>query len=356
MHLQLLFLLQVFNRQTYASTPPIVLMKEVELRGPVVQRPWSAAIWGSRLAIIGDDGPDGNMVLLFDLKTGTYLGQLARRGSGPGELQTVRVVRALSDGSLMTVDMSNSRVAWWTAGEAKPRKEITILGPDWFDAVPWRGDTLLVSSRGADEHSAGFPLHQVVNGRIVKSFGTDKPHLEVGNWTEVIRRLSSPSQGCWWAIPFDRRYVIDCYDANRRLVRQIERRPDWFTGWPLHQPRRSERIGKCQVRQYTHATALEADGAGRLWVAFVTPRTDYAEKAPCADAPLGRLGDYVDMPLEVFDAKTGELLASSTLPAYVATITADGRVVTYDEDVNDEPVITVWRARISNDRAKGRTR
>lgn len=355
MALHFLFLLQAFNKQTYRSVPPIVLTKEIEIRGPQVQRPWSAAIWGTRLAIIGDDGPDGDMVLLFDLKTGSYVGQLGRRGAGPGELQAVRVARALPDGSLLTVDMSNSRIAWWIAGEAKPRKEMTIVGSTWFDAVPWRGDTLLFSSELGNQHSAGFPLHQFVGGRTVNSFGTDKPHLELGNSREVIRYLSSPNQGCWWAIPYDRQYVIDCYDSSRRSVRQIERHPDWFVGWPLHRPRPNEHIGKCQIRQYTHASALQADGAGLVWVAFVTPRKDYADKAPCGTAPLGRLGDYLEMPLEVFDAKTGELLGSSTLPAYVAAISADGRIVTYDEE-NDEPVITVWRARLSNDRAKGRPR
>ncbi len=168
MPLQLLFLLQVFNRQTYSSVPPIVLTSIVEIRGPQVQRPFSAAIWGSRLAIIGDDGPDGDMVLLFDLTTGSYVGQLARRGAGPGELQTTRVARALPDGSLLTVDLTNSRIAWWIAGSVKPRKETTLIGSTLFDVAPWRGDTLLVNSSGGDEHSAGFPLHLSVDGRIVK--------------------------------------------------------------------------------------------------------------------------------------------------------------------------------------------
>jgi hypothetical protein len=355
MPLHLLFLLQMLNRQTYKSIPPVMLTKEIEIRGPQVQRPLSAAIWGPRLAIIGDDGVDGDMVLLFDLRTGAYLGQLARRGAGPGELRAVRVARALPDGSLLTVDVSNARIAWWIAGQAKPRKETPMTGSNWFDAVPWRGDTLLFSSELGNQRSAGFPLHQFVDGRVVRSFGTDKPHLEVGNSGEVLRNLSSPNQGCWWAIPYDRRYVIDCYDAGGRSVRQIVRNPDWYSGWPLHQPRPHERLGRCRVRQYTHASALQADGAGLVWVAFVTPRKDYADKAPCANDPLGRLGDYVEMPLEVFDAKSGQLLGSSTLDAYVAAISADGRVVTYDED-NDDPVITVWRARLSNDRAKGRTR
>jgi hypothetical protein len=103
---------------------------------------------------------------------------------------------------------------------------------------------------------------------------------------------------------------------------------------------------------YTQAWALEADEAGRVWVAFITPSKDYADRAPCAHRPIGRLGKYMDMPLEVFDGRSGRLLASSTLKAVVITISTDGRIVTYDEDLNDEPVITVWRAGIPNDRAK----
>jgi hypothetical protein len=59
------------------------------------------------------------------------------------------------------------------------------------------------------------------------------------------------------------------------------------------------------------------------------------------------------MPLEVFDGRSGRLLASSTLNAVVFSISTDGRIATYDEDANGEPVITVWRARVPNDRAKG---
>ena len=240
MILAILLALQIQSRPTYESVPPLTLVKESEIRGPEVQRPWAAAIWGSRLAITPEEGPDDGLVLLFDLKTGSYLGRLGRDGSGPGEFRTVRVVRALPTGELLTFDMSNARVAWWSPGQPKPRKEETTVGGDWFDAVPWRGDTVLFTGSYLPEAAAGYPLHLWVNRRIVGSFGTDRPHLEVRNWTESIRRLSSPSQGCWWAIPFDRQYVIQCFDSHRQLVRQIERQPAWFARWPLHQAQNQE--------------------------------------------------------------------------------------------------------------------
>lgn len=154
-----LLVLQMLNRPTYNSVPPLMLTKELEIRGPYVQRPWMTAIWGSRLALTPDDGADADMVLLFDLKTGSYLGQLARRGCGPGEIRMVRVLRVLSTGELLTVDVGNARIAWWTSIEARPRKEQTIVGTDWFDAVPWRGDTVLFTARGVPDLSAGYPLH-----------------------------------------------------------------------------------------------------------------------------------------------------------------------------------------------------
>ena len=345
---------QIQSRATYDSVPPLTLVKQSEIRGFEVQTPWAGAIWGSRLAITPADYPDGGQVLLFDLETGSYLGRLGRDGSGPGEFRGVRVLRALATGELLAVDVDNARVSWWSPGERKPRKEETIVGFHWFDAVPWLGDTLLFTARLLPEKAAGFPLHLSINQRIVESFGTDQPHLEVGNWTESLRRLSSPSQGCWWAIPFDRRYVIQCFDAHRRELRQIERQPSWFARWPLHQPQNhAERVGGCRAKLYTQAWALEADEAGRVWVAFLTPSKDYPERAPCVRNPIGRLGNYMDMPLEVFDGRSGRLLASSTLKALVISISTDGRIVTYDEDVNDEPVITVWRAHVPNHRAKG---
>lgn len=346
--------LQIQSRATYDAVPPLTLVKESEIRGPEVQRPWAGAIWGSRLAITPDDGPDADLVLLFDLKTGSYLGELGRRGSGPGEFGMVRVVRALASGELLTVDVTNSRVSWWTPGQQTPRKEETIVGVDWFDAVPWQGDTVLFAARYLPEQAAGYPLHLSINRQIVASFGSDQPHVELGNWTESIRRLSSPSQGCWWAIPFDRQYLIQCFDSHRQPVRHIERHPSWFASWPLHRPQNhNERVGGCRAKGYTQAWALEADQAGRVWVAFLTPSKDYAERAGCVGSPIGRLGDYMDMPLEVFDGRTARLLASSTFKSLVLTISTDGRIVTYDEDANDEPVITVWRARVPNDRAKG---
>jgi len=352
--LTILLTLQIQSRATYDSIPQLTFVKESEIRGPEVQRPWQGVIWGSRLAITPDDGPDFGMVLLFDLKTGSYLGRLGRDGSGPGEFRMVRVIRALASGELFLVDVSNARVSWWTPGQPQPRKEERIVGGYWFDAVPWLGDTLLFTAERLPEIAAGYPLHLSVNARMVASFGTDRPHLEVRNWTESFRRFSSPSQGCWWAIPFDRQYLIQCFDSHRRPVRQIERQPSWFQRWPLHQAQnQDERVGGCRAKKYTQAWALEADAAGRVWVAFLTPSKDYAVKAPCARSPIGRIGDYTDIPLEVFDGRSGRLLASSTLKAVVISISTDGRIVTYDEDANDEPVITVWRARVPNDRAKG---
>ena len=352
--LAILLVLQVQSGATYDSVPPLTLVKLSEIRGPEVQPVWGAAIWGSRLAITPQDGPDGDLVLLFDLKTGSYLGQLGRRGSGPGEFERVRVVRTLASGELLTVDVANARIAWWAPAQPKPRKEETIEGVDWFDAAPWLGDTVLLSGQNLGEAAAGYPLHLSTGRRVVASFGTDRPHLEVRNWTESIRRLSSPSQGCWWAIPFDRQYVVQCFGSHRRVVRQFEYQPPWFASWPLHQAQdHAERIGGCRAKAYTQAWALEADEAGRVWVAFLTPSRDYAAKAPCVGMPIGRLGDYMDMPLEVLDGRSGRLLASSTLKSLVITISADGRIATYDEDSNHEPVITVWRARVANDRAKG---
>lgn len=350
----LLLGLQIQSWPTYDSVPPLTFVKLHDIRGPGGQAPWAAAIWGSRLAMTPQDGPEGDLVLLFDLKTGSFLGPLGRRGAGPGEIGRVRIIRALASGELLTVDDANARVAWWTPGQPRPRKEETIMGGDWFDAAPWLGDTVLFSAQRLPERAAGYPLHLSIHRQIVASFGTDRPHLEVRNWTESIRRLSSPTQGCWWAVPFDRQYLIQCFDSHRRLVRQFEQRPAWFASWPLHQPQNhAERVGGCRAKMYTNAWAIEADAAGRVWVAFVTPSKDYAEKAACAGTPVGRPGDSMDMPLEVFDGRSGKVLASSTLKALVVTISTDGRIVTYDEDPNGEPVITVWQARVPQDRSKG---
>ncbi len=181
MILAVLFALQVQSRPTYDSIPPLTFERLSEIRGPEVPRPWAASIWGSRLAVTPEDGPDGDLVQLFDLKTGSYLGPLARRGAGPGEFGMVRVVRALASGELFTVDVGNSRIAWWTPGQRKPRKEETIGGAGWFDAVPWLGDTVLFSARSVSEGAGGYPLHLSVNRQLVASFGTSRPHLDAGN-------------------------------------------------------------------------------------------------------------------------------------------------------------------------------
>jgi hypothetical protein len=53
----------------------------------------------------------------------------------------------------------------------------------------------------------------------------------------------------------------------------------------------------------------------------------------------------MDMPLEVFDGRSGRLLASSTLKALVVSRSRDGR--------NDKPVIAVWRVHVPDERARG---
>src|SRR3989337_4260025 len=138
---------QIQSRATYDSVPPLTLVKQSEIRGFEVQTPWAGAIWGSRLAITPADYPDGGQVLLFDLETGSYLGRLGRDGSGPGEFRGVRVLRALATGERLAAEVDNARVSWWSPGERKPRKEETIVGFHWFDAVPWLGDTLLFTAR-----------------------------------------------------------------------------------------------------------------------------------------------------------------------------------------------------------------
>ena len=91
----------------HLSALPVLRLGGDEGTGPTeFANPYAAAVLGHRLVVL--DGAS-QVLRLFDLASGTYLGAVGRKGHGPGEFQNAAYLQPLPGESLFVADLVQSR-------------------------------------------------------------------------------------------------------------------------------------------------------------------------------------------------------------------------------------------------------
>jgi hypothetical protein len=125
-------------------------------------------------------------------------------------------------------------------------------------------------------------------------------------------------------------YEIELWDNAGNLRLTIQRDPAWFTEWDSFEPG-----GPQRSRPHSQIVDIGEDANGRLWVlSYVAdaewkPATQSGREARISPRSQSNIFDSV---IDVLDAGTGDVLASTTLDAAAAGFAGPGVLYIHDED------------------------
>jgi hypothetical protein len=142
-------------------------------------------------------------------------------------------------------------------------------------------------------------------------------------------------------------YVIELFDRSGRRINRIVRNASWFRPWSEPPPPAPNNSPPPQL------IAIQRSGANLLSALILVPGTNWRTSLTERPAPPGsrgppaysisRVDRYYSTTLEVFDSRTGVLLASRAFPELIFGYVAADRVVSYHEDDLGMPSLGIWR-------------
>ncbi|NJD09886.1 MAG: hypothetical protein FIB01_05385 [Gemmatimonadetes bacterium] len=277
----------------------------------------------------------GELPLVFDPR-GAFLGEVGRKGDGPGEYRGIAAIAPLPGDSTLVVDARLQR-----ASVLSPDREFVRAL-----ALPVRGGATtvlqwprLVVMNGASlaPETAGWPLHLLdFSGNPVKAaraFGDRRGELRAGQTPALLRKTLEAEGARFWAAHVVR-YELAEYDVSGAIVRTVVRRPAFFADdseWSVGAP-------DTPPPPFLDAAAVRAD---TLWVAMRVPRPDWREawkalRLPRASEISAARGpertELYRSRIEVIDATRGRLVAATVIEGIVLYLGRDGKSVVYDLD------------------------
>lgn len=271
---------------------------------------------------------------------GRYLRTVGRRGEGPGEYMHIREMLIGDADSIIITDVNVGR--------------LTVLGPDLTvdrtTRLPYRHREMrrveggyVLNGQIPTPESAGLPIHYVDDdGRLRLSFGADTAIYRPDLAGLHSRPLTTDGRRRVWA-GYTGQYVIDRFDLSGTRQQRFVREADWFPAWSVHPPLSPEDPPLPQL------VCLQLGQDSTLWTLVLVPAPDFAKAfGPVTDGSKARyrLNDYYDLfhaVLEVFDAGSGELLASKRVPGFLFGFADEHHVVGYRERPDLLPRLDVWR-------------
>jgi hypothetical protein len=192
----------------------------------------------------------------------------------------------------------------------------------------------------------GLPLHFVDvthDGlKVARSFGDAKGEFIPGRSSQIALswELSPAADGGFWSQDV-LRYRIRKWSADGRLQLVLERSPTWFG------PQESMSIGTPEQPPRAVSKGLsEADGL--VWSVVHVPGPDWKNAWP-KGAPLsGELqGGAINVlklyetRVEAIDPRTHRVIGRVELPENTLAVLPGAKIVTYTEDSNGFPILTV---------------
>jgi hypothetical protein len=217
------------------------------------------------------------------------------------------------------------------------------------DFVPLANGTFVVVAQLGGRDSFGMPLHIVdSNGKRVKSFGLKEGEV-VDNTTRGQYR-----QRRWIAAARDGSilsvraggYVLERWSPEGVLLTERDVAPEWFT--PKYEVRSPNPLEQAPP---PFVTSIQEGADGRVWVLAL--RADAKWRAGIEVSRLSRAGyrvlshaAYLDTQIDTFDPKTFERVASYRSDSPLGVFVAPGVAASARTEVDDVPVIDLWRMRV----------
>jgi len=352
------------------SRAPAGITKRIEIAGPPTCA--SCRIEIERVTTLGDeDGPgafterpyairrdsrgryytigqtgDDRVPAVYDAQ-GRFLRRLGRLGRGPGEYLGADQMLIRHD-SLYVFDNGNARLTVLSPSyqpvRTAPIPRLTMAAD--FGA----GDTLILNAQVNDRERVGLPFHRFdVVGNYHASFGD--PTKRVSPRTpDTGYRLAAASGGGFWAAPATNQYRIERWTMSGHKLMEVQRRVPWYEPYEKLWTTTPTKPPAPQLY------ALWEDKEGLLWVICLVADLSWARHLGPPRLVEGEMAYgamYVDgskihdTMVEVFDMRTGVVLASQRLDVALDLAIGDGLFSSVHLRDDGWPEVVVWRLRLA---------
>jgi hypothetical protein len=283
-----------------------------------------------------------NSILHYD-RTGRWLGEIGRRGEGPGEFLWVRSATPWPGDSALV---------------SEEKRRVHVVAADgtsrWIGQFG-TGEGLVRLSNGqllapgvlGTADAAGYPLHLYASdGTHLKSFGTDRPLLVRSHRVGTLRLLSVVDGGFWAAQPDH--YRLERWSNDGELLRTLEVEHAWFP------PRHADVPGWDDARPEPSINAMHDDGE-HLWVLMWVADADWQLPPPgtARQASARRTVELRDGLIEVVSKETGAVIARTRVDEPLFGFAGDRTAYSVRELESGLVQVVVWSLTLtSNDEEK----
>ena len=157
---------------------------------------------------------------------GSYIRQIGRRGSGPGEYRNPVSIALGQDDSLFVFNSWPPRVSVFSSEGMFVRSSSIPLRVEL--ALPMASGEILVMGKRTSPELLGLPLHLLTStGESVHSFGDENPINDPRDGSLYRRHISHAPDGTVWVSP-EYRYRVERWDIEGNLIESIIREAEWF--------------------------------------------------------------------------------------------------------------------------------
>lgn len=293
------------------------------LSSTATRHPFVAATRGGWLLLSSYSEP--GVIEAFDVATGTQTAGSYAGGEGPEQIGLVRAL-STAPGRTGVLDAGNSRLVLLSES----------LTPLSSFGIPFNAtDLLMVSSgqlilTGRNPRQRGSIHVYDESGRHSRSFG---PEISASAWW---RLGVASAEAEFWTASLDR-YLLTRWDTLGSKLDSIVG-GSWFEsrGWDID----SSRQPPFRIEGLAESTD------GLLWVLVAVPDPRWSEAARSLPEPDPEAVDwdrFFDTVIEVFDTRSGQLVAHSRIDVYLQELIRPGLAASYMEGDLGVPNVVLWR-------------
>lgn len=274
---------------------------------------------------------------------GEFVGTTGRAGDGPGEFRMIAWHVTDELDSLFVFDQLGNRLTVFSPADSVVRTERISLSPEPIHGAVRLGPQEWVLAQAIPTpERAGYPLHLIQSGRIVRSFGSQNPRV-LPDWPSLnVRHITSGAGRTVWSVQPDR-YEVELWDPEGSLRKVLRRDAPWF-------PRR-ERRGRVMGQEPPDplVQAVRVLANGHLAVLVSVPDSHWRPRSREAGefGPRGLGYERVEYEtvIEIIDPSSGRLIASGRHPEFMFGFLGDDLVVSRRVDEWGFLYLDVWRWR-----------
>jgi hypothetical protein len=249
--------------------------------------------------------------------SGQFVRMIARRGIGPGEIESADLVVVTPGDSVWVLGSGRKHI--FSRDMLFVRREERWRPAD--DLQFQVNGTVILATPIPTKERAGYPLHLAArSGEILRSFGTTDPTIDVRRLTAtgdgpsgyLSRKLSAGASGSFWSYN-PSRFLLEHYDASGQLLEHVRHELDsWYADATSRRPSPGDFKG------LSLSYVIPSREPNLLWLVYFDRNASF--RTPDSESMKGShpwVGMH-DTVVEAVDTRTFRVLATRRFPALTA--------------------------------------